>query len=236
MDDGRFVDAGGVKTRYVTSGGGRPVVLLHGAGPGTDGAGTWPRTMQSLAGIARVVVPDLVGFGATERPAGLAYSMSVWLDHLSAFVDAIGVESAAFVGTSFGAALALRFALAHPPRVDRLVLAACPGLSFPLTTALDELWGYEPGRQNMRRVLTNLTYRTARLRPLRPLAGTRAGRRVQRPGRRLHRPRGGCPQRAKTAHASIGTIGSPEGLEERRRSSNWLTSTTAMPMAASEIP
>lgn len=159
MCDRRIVDAGGVKTRYVAAGDGRAVVLLHGAGPGVDGASTWQHTIPALARVGRVVVPDLVGFGATERPAGLTYSMPVWVAHLGAFLDALELGSATFVGTSFGAALALRFTLAHPERVDGLVAAGCPGLSFPLSTPLDELWGFEPGRENMRRVLTGLTFR-----------------------------------------------------------------------------
>jgi pimeloyl-ACP methyl ester carboxylesterase len=159
VTDARHVDAGGLRTRYITAGEGRTVLLLHGAGPGVDAASTWQLTIPTLARAAHVVAPDLVGFGATERPAGVAYSMPVWLDHVAAIVDGLGIASAAFVGNSFGAALALQFAAAHPERVDRLVLSGCPGLSFPLTASLEELWGYRPSRDSMRRILTSLRYR-----------------------------------------------------------------------------
>jgi pimeloyl-ACP methyl ester carboxylesterase len=160
VTDAGFIDAGGIRTRYVSAGKGRTVLLLHGAGPGVDAATTWQPTIPTLARAAHVVAPDLVGFGATERPAGLVYSIPVWLDHVAAVLDALDITTAAFVGNSFGAALALQFAGARPDRVDRLVLSGCPGLSFPLTANLEELWGHQPSVEGMRRILTSLLYRS----------------------------------------------------------------------------
>lgn len=159
MTDATVVEAGGVTTRCIIAGEGRAVLLLHGAGPAVDASTTWQLTIPTLARAVRVVAPDLLGFGATERPVDVAYSIPVWLDHIAAILDGLGIGSAVVVGNSFGAALALQLAAAHPERVERLVLSGCPGLSFPLTTSLEELWGYQPGRDNMRRVLTNLPYR-----------------------------------------------------------------------------
>ena len=150
---GALVDAGGIKTNYLEAGAGPPVVLIHGSGPGVTAYANWRLTIPGLAEHCHVYAPDMVGFGFTERPDGIDYSMRTWVDQLVAFLDALDLERVSLVGNSFGGALALRLAVEHPERVHRLVLMGAAGVDFPLTEGLDAVWGYEPSVENMRRLL-----------------------------------------------------------------------------------
>ncbi|WP_338121889.1 alpha/beta fold hydrolase, partial [Morganella morganii] len=78
--------------------------------------------MPELARQARVIAPDMVGFGFTDRPAGQRYDMDSWVRQAVGLLDALGIEKTDLVGNSFGGALALALAIRHPQRVRRLVL------------------------------------------------------------------------------------------------------------------
>ncbi|WP_267594101.1 alpha/beta fold hydrolase [Carbonactinospora thermoautotrophica] len=155
---GASVVARGIRTNYLEAGSGPPVVLVHGSGPGVSAYANWRLTMPALAERFRVLAPDMVGFGYTERPAGLRYDTETWTDHLVGFLDALGLARVNLVGNSFGGAIALRVAARHPDRVDRLVLMGSVGVSFPITPGLDAVWGYQPSLENMRRLLDIFAY------------------------------------------------------------------------------
>lgn len=149
---GRQVDAGGITTNYHDSGRGPVVVLIHGSGPGVSAWANWRPVIPLLSSQFRVVAPDIVGFGYTERPPDFSYRLRSWIAHLKAFLDALGIERAHLVGNSFGGALALWLA-AETGYVDRLVLMGSVGLHFDITAGLDAVWGYEPSLDNMRSLL-----------------------------------------------------------------------------------
>jgi len=150
---GSTVAADGVATNYHDVGTGCPVLLIHGSGPGVSAWANWRGVLPELAVDRRVVAPDVVGFGYTERPGGFSFTPDAWLGHLVGFLDALELERVSVVGNSFGGALALWLATRHPQRVDRLVLMGSAGMRFPLTPGLDAVWGYEPTVENMARLL-----------------------------------------------------------------------------------
>lgn len=150
---GRSIHAGGVQTNYHDEGRGEPVLLLHGSGPGVSAWANWRLTMPVLAKRFRVIAPDIVGFGFTERPVGVAYGMPLWTGHLLEFLNALQLPRVSVIGNSFGGALALALAVHAPERVDRLVLMGSAGIEFELTPGLDAVWGYEPSVKNMRGLL-----------------------------------------------------------------------------------
>lgn len=151
---GKTVEAAGLSTNYLETGEGFPVVLLHGSGPGVTGYANWRFTMPVLGEHFRVIAPDAAGFGYTERRQGQTFTLDAWLDHLIAFLDAVDVPKAHFVGNSFGGALTVALAARQPERVSRFVLMGAAGVRFDLTEGLDAVWGYEPSVDNMRRLLT----------------------------------------------------------------------------------
>ena len=88
----RTIDAGGIRTSYLEAGAGEPIVMLHGSGPGVSALANWQHNIGALAQRFRVLAPDIVGFGATERPDDVVYSLRTWTDHVWAFLDALGIE------------------------------------------------------------------------------------------------------------------------------------------------
>ena len=155
---GATADANGIKTNYLEAGKGDPVVLIHGSGPGVTSYANWRLVLPALAENFRVVAPDMVGFGFSERPANIEYGVQTWADQVVGLMDTLELPKAHLVGNSFGGAIALRIATQHPDRVGKLVLMGSMGVPFPITDGLERVWGYEPSFENMRKVLDVFAY------------------------------------------------------------------------------
>lgn len=154
MGEPSFVEAGSTRTFYLESGtGGDVVLLLHGSGPGVSGTLNWRLALPALAADFRVLCPDLVGFGRTVTTDPVVTSLDMWVDQVIALLDGLGVERVHVVGNSMGGAVALGLAARHPDRVGRLVLMGTVGIAFPITDALDAVWGYEPDLDRMRELI-----------------------------------------------------------------------------------
>jgi 2-hydroxymuconate-semialdehyde hydrolase len=150
--------AAGISTNYHDLGAGHPVLLIHGSGPGVSAWANWRLVMPELARQARVIAPDMVGFGYTERPPGQRYDMDSWVAQAVGLLDALHIEKTDLIGNSFGGALALALAIRHPQRVRRLVLMGSVGVPFPITRGLDAVWGYQPSFENMRQIMDLFAY------------------------------------------------------------------------------
>lgn len=97
---------------------GPPLILLH----GLFGAGqNWGGIRRVLAPRYRVLTPDLRNHGASPHAAAMDYPTMA--ADLAETMDAAGVARAAVLGHSMGGKVAMAFALAHPERVERLVVA-----------------------------------------------------------------------------------------------------------------
>jgi len=73
-----------------------------------------------------VIALDQIGFGKSDKPL-LSYRVETFVDFLDGFVLALKIDRASFVGNSLGGWVAAAYALAHPERVDRLVLVDSAG-------------------------------------------------------------------------------------------------------------
>ncbi|MDO9450460.1 MAG: alpha/beta hydrolase [Rugosibacter sp.] len=155
---GLSIVANGIATNYHDQGSGEPVLMIHGSGPGVTAFANWRLSMPVLSKNFRVIAPDMVGFGYTERPVGVEYSMQNWVSHALGLLDALKIERAHIVGNSFGGGLALALAIRAPERVNRLVLMGAAGTSFKLTQGLDDVWGYQPSFENMRKIMDIFAY------------------------------------------------------------------------------
>lgn len=156
------VVAAGIRTNVHDVGSGHPVLLIHGSGAGVSAWANWRLVMPVLAQQARVIAPDMVGFGFTDRldlsQPGQRYDMDTWVRQAVGVLDALGIEKTDLVGNSFGGALALALSIRHPQRVRRLVLMGSVGVPFTLTPGLDAAWGYTPSLENMRKLLDVFAY------------------------------------------------------------------------------
>jgi 2-hydroxy-6-oxonona-2,4-dienedioate hydrolase len=121
----------GLPIRYLSAGEGPPLVLLHGAG---DNSLDWRWVLPALARTHRVYAPDLPGSDDSAKPVA-DYSPAFFERFVAAFVDALGIERATFVGNSLGGIIALRLALSDPARVGALVLVDSAGLGRAINPA-----------------------------------------------------------------------------------------------------
>jgi len=150
---GTAVRTGTFQSNVHDQGRGAPVLLIHGSGPGVSAWANWRLVLPALARSRRAIAPDMVGFGFTDRPAGVRYDMATWVQQTLDLMDALDLERADVVGNSFGGALALALAIRAPQRVRRLVLMGSVGVPFAITPGLDAVWGYQPTLANMRALL-----------------------------------------------------------------------------------
>jgi len=158
-----FVNANGVKTRFIVAGQGRPVVLVHGGGPGSSGEYGWWRNIPVLAQHFQVFALDRIGFGLTDTPEG-ELGDPVLARHLADFIDAVCLKEVYMIGNSMGAYGVARYALDFPDRVKKMVLVAsgsigaAMGLEHKPSEGMRAMRRFdsEPTRENMRAVLEGL--------------------------------------------------------------------------------
>jgi pimeloyl-ACP methyl ester carboxylesterase len=124
----RSVTVSGYHVHYNAEGpaDGRVVVLVHGlGGRGDDWRDLAPYLVK--AGF-RVYMPDLPGYGLSERPAGFSYSVHDEAEVVVAFMDVLGLKQVDLGGWSMGGAIAQHIAFRHPERARRLILFDSAGL------------------------------------------------------------------------------------------------------------
>jgi pimeloyl-ACP methyl ester carboxylesterase len=130
---GASVRANGVDVHWVELGkSGPPLVLLHGLG---DSHLTWSKVMASLARTRRVLVPDLVGHGLSERP-NVTYSLDFHARTMASWLKEVGVTEADVVGHSFGGGVAQWMLLDPEHRIRKIGLVSAGGLGREVALAL----------------------------------------------------------------------------------------------------
>jgi pimeloyl-ACP methyl ester carboxylesterase len=115
-----YIEAKGLRFHVRDEGEGEPLLLLHGF---PDSGRLWRHQVPVLtAADYRAVVPDLRGFGESDRPDGVgSYAMPLLVGDLVSMLDALGIERATVVGHDWGAAVGWTLAAVLPTRVTRLV-------------------------------------------------------------------------------------------------------------------
>ena len=131
VPEGRYAKLpNGRSIHYLDEGKGPVVVFLHGSGNGACGYSNFNGNYPFLAEKGyRAIVPDLIGFGYSDKPADVEYPLSFFVECVKQTLDAAGVQKYTVVGNSLGGAVALGLALAHPQHVEKLVLMAPGGLN-----------------------------------------------------------------------------------------------------------
>lgn len=172
---------------YLTAGppDGRPIVLVHGL---LADATTWSPVLTGLAAKGfRVVAPDVLGHGKSDKPADATYRLAEFAATLAMLMTRLGIERAVLAGHSLGGGTAIAVSHLFPQRVERLVLVASGGFGTDLHPVLRG--ATLPGAQQLvraavspraRRLLAqpNL-HRTLRIPPLAVANLSRLGRNLQ---------------------------------------------------------
>ncbi|MCD4535129.1 alpha/beta fold hydrolase [Nocardioides sp. cx-169] len=144
-------------------GGGLPLVMLHGGGPG---ASAWSNFGSALPGFAakfRTLLVDQPGFGGSDKPPVVGNFYRHAADHVVALLDELGIERVHLLGNSLGGGTAMRLTLTYPDRVGRLVLMGPGGLSLNLfhadpTEGVQRLmdFGASPTREALRAFISTM--------------------------------------------------------------------------------
>jgi pimeloyl-ACP methyl ester carboxylesterase len=121
----RFAVLEGHKVRFIRTGQGKAVLLLHGF---ASSIYTWKDVIPALALDHEVVALDLPGFGWSDQPKDLSFELFpkvAW-----GLLDALGLDRATLVGNSMGGAVAALLAAERPGRVEKLVLIDSAGFNL----------------------------------------------------------------------------------------------------------
>jgi len=130
--ESRDVTVAGIRMHYLAEGpaGGQPVVLVHRLGSrAEDWADLAPYLVR--AGY-RVYVPDLPGYGRSQKPPDFSYSIHDEAAIVASFLDALGLKQVDLGGWSMGGGIAQHVAFDHPNRIRKLMLFDAAGLNEPV--------------------------------------------------------------------------------------------------------
>ncbi|HKV21765.1 MAG TPA: alpha/beta fold hydrolase [Mycobacterium sp.] len=147
----------GLTTGYVEAGRGDPVVLLHGGEFGVTADLGWERNIAALAAHFRVLALDMLGFGHSAKVVDFTDGRGMRIRHIARFCDAVGVDSAHFVGNSMGAINLFVDATSETPLLPaRSLTMICGGGEIQRNEHSSALYDYDATLPGMRRIVEAL--------------------------------------------------------------------------------
>ncbi|ABX12890.1 alpha/beta fold hydrolase [Nitrosopumilus maritimus] len=130
----KFLQIDGNKIRYLESGNSdKTLVLIHGLGASAE---RWEQVMPIFAEHFRVVIPDLIGFGYSDKPLA-DYTIDFFSDFLGKFMQTANIELPYLIGSSLGGQISAEYTAANQNDVDKLILVSPSGVMKQSTPALD---------------------------------------------------------------------------------------------------
>lgn len=113
-------DLQGLRMHYLDEGGGAPILLLHGE---PTWAYLYRKMIPSLSAVGRVVVPDLIGFGRSDKPTDPDwYTYDRHCDAVMQWIEELDLTDITIVVQDWGGPIGLRVATEHEERFARLVI------------------------------------------------------------------------------------------------------------------
>ena len=160
VSDSRFVDVDGIRTHYFDIGAGPLVVLLHSGEFGGSAELSWEYNLEALSARFRVVAPDWLGYGLTDKLFDFADMWTRRVRHLTRFLEVLQIARAHFIGNSMGAGMLVTVAARSPCPwpIKRMVIASGGGVQ-PQNAARETLNGYDGTREHMQRIIETLFVR-----------------------------------------------------------------------------
>lgn len=137
----KTANVNGVNIHYMMAGKGPAVVLLHGFAQTSH---MWLPLVEHLSKTHTVIIPDLRGAGASEKPAS-GYDKKTMAQDIHALVKSLGIEQATIVGHDIGLMVAYAYAAQFPSEVNRVILldAFLPGIGdWKSVWLLRDLWHF----------------------------------------------------------------------------------------------
>ena len=129
-----FIEIDGNKIRYLESGDSqKTLVLVHGLGASAE---RWNNVIPKFEKHYHVIVPDLIGFGYSDKPV-LDYTPDFFSAFLGKFFDALEINRPNLIGSSLGGHIAAEYTSTNPKNIEKLVLVSPAGAMKQSTPALD---------------------------------------------------------------------------------------------------
>jgi pimeloyl-ACP methyl ester carboxylesterase len=153
----RIINVGEIKTHFLEAGQGPHLVLLHGGEYGASAEITWKHNIDYLAQRFRVVAPDMLGWGGTDKIYNFSDPVGYRIKHLKSLLELLGIGKAFFVGSSSGGGTILRAAVMEPPpfQIQKMV-TICGNASVFKTNSQTDLEDYTPSLDNMKKIVALL--------------------------------------------------------------------------------
>lgn len=117
--ESRYLDVDGGRMHYVDEGSGHPVVLVHGTPVWSF---LYRDLIAGLSGDHRVIAPDHIGFGLSDKPRVWRYRPDDHARNLAALIERLGLRDFTLVVHDFGGPIGLSYALDHPEHISDLVI------------------------------------------------------------------------------------------------------------------
>ena len=114
----KYVEVHGVKMAYVDEGEGEPIVFIHGA---PESAYIWRNIMPFLEPYGRVIAPELIGHGKSDKP-DVDYKFADYVKYLDGFFDVMDLSNMTFVIHDWGSVLGLYYAARYPDKVRGIAM------------------------------------------------------------------------------------------------------------------
>lgn len=157
----QYLDVDGIHTHYLEAGSGPPVVLLHSGEYGGAAEISWEFNIPALAQHFRVIAPDWLGFGRTDKIHDFCNPRKRVYRHLQRFIEIIGLERADFVGNSMGATNLVHIAAEMPSILPiRSIVVASGGGFMPMNAERQTLLAYDGSCAAMRASVKVMMYNT----------------------------------------------------------------------------
>lgn len=155
----RFVDVDGIRTHYLEAGEGPTVVLLHSGEFGGCAEVSWEFTIPALAEHFRIVAPDWLGFGRTDKVFDFTDARKKVYRHMQRFVEVMAIDEADFMGNSMGGSNLARIAATQPSLLPLRSVVLCSGGGFtPETEERKALLAYDGTPEAMSLLLKAMLY------------------------------------------------------------------------------
>jgi pimeloyl-ACP methyl ester carboxylesterase len=129
-----FVTVCNSRIRYLKTGSGeKNLVLIHGLGASAE---RWEHVIPGFGKHFTVYVPDLIGFGLSDKP-NVDYTTEFFATFVSSFLKELGIQKATVIGSSLGGQIAIEYASMNQNNVEKLILVSPAGAMKQSTPALD---------------------------------------------------------------------------------------------------
>ena len=130
----KYVAVNGNKIRYVEEGDSvNTIILLHGLGGMAE---RWLPVTPFLSKKYRVIIPDLIGYGKSDKPQ-VDYTPEFFRDSILSFLEALSLQNIVMIGTSLGGEIVAECAITQNPSIKRIIMVAPAGIMKKPTPVLE---------------------------------------------------------------------------------------------------